>query len=664
MAYFKLIQFGGIAPQVSPRLLADTLAQTASNVNLESQRLTPITDDTVTNPKSDVTTLSSSNRKSVYKYTDTQWLQFDEDVDVVPGPIAGDTNNTVYWTGQSFPRMGRSTQVIGGTVYPNAFFRLGIESPPNTPAVAIKTTVSINATVTTGTGSPSITVTTASNHGAAVGQYVKLAGFSAQNAVPADNLNQEHKILTVPSATTLTFKVSVEATGASTSNSVTNGAIFNATTDSLPDFSTSYVYTFVSSYGEEGPPSAASTVITTDDNAVITVSNLSTAGAKSNNNFGSSAGTKRIYRSNTGSNTTAFQFVAEVAMATTSYEDTSNNNELAEIIPSTFWIAPPDEDTNVYPDGPMKGLTAMPNGILAGFTGKRLCFSERFLPYAWPVSYRITLEDPIVGLAAVGNGLVVTTEASPYLVAGTDPGSMSAMKVESTQACLSKTSMVDMGTVVVYAGPDGLVAAAGTDVRVITEGVITPDQWQAQYYPSTINATLWKGRYLGFYSTGSGFGGFIFDPRAETKGFTTLTASALVRGTFTDPDDGNAYLIIANQIKKFQGGSTDQTYTWKSKDFVPPKPTSMGFLKVDAEAFPVTVKVYGDGSVIYHAVIAAAGSAFTVTGTTPSFSAVTIQEPVVRLPASMNKDFAVEVSSAKVVNEVCIAESIDELRGI
>jgi hypothetical protein len=128
MAYFKLIQFGGIAPQVSPRLLEDTLAQTASNVNLESQRLTPITDDAVVNPKADVTTLASANRQSIYKYADDQWLQFDEDVDVVPGPIAGDTNNTVYWTGQSFPRMGRSTNVIGGTVYPNAFFRLGIES--------------------------------------------------------------------------------------------------------------------------------------------------------------------------------------------------------------------------------------------------------------------------------------------------------------------------------------------------------------------------------------------------------------------------------------------------------------------------------------------------------------------------------------------------------
>ena len=671
MAYFKLIQFGGIAPQVSPRLLEDTLAQTASNVNLESQRLTPITDDTVVNPKADVTTLSNSNRQSIYKYTNTQWLQFDEDVDVVPGPIAGDTNNTVYWTGQSFPRMGRSTNVIGGTVYPNAFFRLGIEAPPNTPAVAIKTPVSIDATLTTVTGSPSITVTTSSNHGASVGEYVKLAGFSAQNAVPADNLNQEHKILTVPSATTLTIKVSVDATGASTSSSVTDGATFNATTDALPDFSTSYVYTFVSSYGEEGPPSAASTVITTDDNAVITVSNLSTAGAKSNNNFGSSAGTKRIYRSNTGSNTTAFQFVAEVAMATTSYDDTSDNDELAEVIPSYYWVAPPDDDTNVYPDGPMKGLTALPNGIMAGFTGKRMCFSEPFLPHAWPTSYRMAIEDNIVGMKAVGNGLIVTTEGSPYLVAGSDPASMSAIKIESTQACLSKTSMVDMGQYVIYAGAEGLVAAAGTDVQIITEGLISPDQWQSTYYPSTINATLWKGRYLGFYNTGSGFGGFIFDPRGGKNALTELTASALIRGTFTDPDDGNAYLIIANQIKKFQGGTTDQTYTWKSKDFVPPKPTSMGFVKVDAEAFPVTVKVYGDGTLFYTGTIALSGTQHSVSGSyvnaagsTVSISSTNIPEPILRLPPRVFKDFAIEVSSAKVVNEVCIAESIDEIRGI
>ena len=669
MAYFKLIQFGGIAPQVSPRLLADTLAQTASNVNLESQRLTPITDDTVTNPKADVTTLSSSNRKSVYKYTDTQWLQFDEDVDVVPGPIAGDTNNTVYWTGQSYPRMGRSTQVIGGTVYPAAHFRLGIESPANTPAVAIKAVVQKNATVTTSSGSSVLTVTTVGVHGAVVGEYVKLAGFGAQNAVPADDINQTHKIATVPSTTTLTVEPAIAATGASTSSTITNGATFKDLADQLPDFSTSYVYTFVSAYGEEGPPSAASTVITTDDNATITVSNLSTGPAKSNSNLGSGA-VKRIYRSNTGSNTTAFQFVAEIALSASSFDDTSINANLAEVIPSTYWIAPPDDDSSTYPDGPLKGLTALPNGVMAGFTGKRLCFSEAFLPYAWPINYRITLEDPIVGIAGVGNGVIVTTESRPYLVAGTDPASMSAVRMETPQACLSKTSMVDMGQYVIYAGPDGLVAAAGTDVQIITEGLITPDQWQAQYYPSTINATLWKGRYLGFYSTGSGFGGFIFDPRSEQKSLTTLTASALIRGTFTDPDDGNAYLIIANQIKKFQGGTTDQTYTWKSKEFTLPKPTGMSFVKVDAEAYPVTIKVYGDGTLFYTGTIALSGTQHSVSGSyiNPAGSSVTISstsigEPILRLPPRIFTTYAVEVSSAKVVNEVAIAESMDEIRG-
>ena len=71
-------------------------------------------------------------------------------------------------------------------------------------------------------------------------------------------------------------------------------------------------------------------------------------------------------------------------------------------------------------------------------------------------------------------------------------------------------------------------------------------------------------------------------------------------GGYTDPDDNELYIIIDNAIKKFQGGATYQTFTWRSKEFVPPKPTSMGFLKVDAEAWPVVVKVYGDGTLFYH----------------------------------------------------------------
>ena len=74
--------------------------------------------------------------------------------------------------------------------------------------------------------------------------------------------------------------------------------------------------------------------------------------------------------------------------------------------------------------------------------------------------------------------------------------------------------------------------------------------------------------------------------------------------------------------------------------------------------------MYGDGSVIYNATISTSGSAFSVTGTTPSFSATAITEPVVRLPASVHTTFAFEVETAKIVNEVCLGESIVELKEV
>ena len=661
MAYIKLRTFGGLAPRLSPRLLRDELATVAADVNLESGRLVPIKDN------SDTLTLSNSSRQSIFKYTDSpeRWLQFDEDVDVVRSPIPGDVNDTVYFSGQSFPKMGRSAQIVGGSVFPNASFRLGIPAPTTAPTVAPVAEEQFDGVITFVNESSTITVTTktsgtAAAHGAAVGEFVVLAGYSASNGVTADDINGTYKIKTVPSVSTLTVELSAAATSSGDSPSVANGASFGANSDAELDYDTSYVYTFVSAFGEEGPPSAASTVITTDDNMTVAISGLETSSSKSNTNLTK----KRIYRSNTGSNTTQFQFVGEVTLATTTFTDSSKNSELAEVIPSTDWIAPPDDDTSLYPDGPMKGLIALQNGVFAGFTGNRICFSEPYQPHAWPAQYRIGIEEKIVGMKATSNGLIVGTESTPYLVTGTDPSAMVAIKIETAEACLSKRSMVDMGETVVFAGPDGLMAAAGVTVQNLTQGLITAEQWQANYYPSTITGFYWQGRYVGFFNTGSGFGGFIFDFRDETTALTNLDASALIRGGFTDPDDNELYLIIGNKIKKFQGSTNNLTYNWKSKEYVLPRHTSFGFAKVDAEEYPVTLKVYGDGSVVYNATISTSGSGFSVTGTTPSFSATAIPEPVVRLPATMHKTYAFEVESAKIVNEVCLGESIVELKEV
>ena len=41
-----------------------------------------------------------------------------------------------------------------------------------------------------------------------------------------------------------------------------------------------------------------------------------------------------------------------------------------------------------------------------------------------------------------------------------------------------------------------------------------------------------------------------------------------------------------------------------------------------------------------------------------------IPEPVLRLPSKLHSAYEIQVESAKIVNEICIAEAIDELRAV
>ena len=56
---------------------------------------------------------------------------------------------------------------------------------------------------------------------------------------------------------------------------------------------------------------------------------------------------------------------------------------------------------------------------------------------------------------------------------------------------------------------------------------------------------------------------------------------------------------------------------------------------------------------------------FTQVTTTPSGIAnATLHESIMRLPAEVGKEWEVEVSSATTINEVCIAQSVDEVKAL
>jgi len=424
-----------------------------------------------------------------------------------------------------------------------------------------------------------------------------------------------------------------------------------------------YVYTLVTSLGEEGPPSLASTTLDVTSTETVTVS-MPTGNNPSGNYFFSSTAKKRIYRSNTGSQFTDFQFVAEVAFATTSYADTVKSSALSEVLPSGSWIGPPDDNTSLYPDGPMLGLTAVGNGVMAGFSGKRFCLSEPYLPHAWPIDYRITLEEDIVDIAATGNGVVALTDGTPYFITGTDPAALTPIRIDLAQACVNKNSVVDMGEFVLYAAPDGLVAVSGSTGEVVSRGLISVDQWSTSFHPTLIRAFRHEGTYVAFYNNGGSLGGWVYDPRASEASFSTITLSAEVRGGFEDPKSGQLFVIEGNKIRKYRGGASNNTLTFKTKKFVTPAPVSMAWVSVHAEAYPVTVKVYGDGALISNYTLSESSGVYTQATTTPSgISNGTLREPIMRLPSAVASEWEVEVSGAVSINEICLAQSMDEIRG-
>ena len=432
-----------------------------------------------------------------------------------------------------------------------------------------------------------------------------------------------------------------------------------------------YVYTVVNDDGEEGPPSQPSSVIQlTDDETGILTINYTYNSVDSQNQavtgYNISTGTSkiRIYRSNSGSTRTTFQFAGEISYGTTTFNDTNTAISLGEVLPSATWIGPPDDDTNLYPTGPLQGLIPLASSVLVGFTGKRVCVSERYLPHAWPVQYRITLDRDIIGLATTRGGVIALTTGKPVFVTGTDPAALTQQTIDFAQSCVNEHSIVDMGDYVIYAGPDGLCAIEGQQGRVLTDSQITAPQWNADFSPTTYKAFRHENTYVAFFTDGGTHSGFVYDPRGGTSSLSTITTSGEVKGGFVDEKDNELYLIIASKIVKYRGATTFKTAKYKSKKFITDKPTSMSWLSIVAATYPVTSKVYVDGNLIANYTIDTDSvNGYALTTTTPaSIAAASIHEPLMRLPAAIGQEFEVEIESQNTVHEFCLSQSTLEIQ--
>uniref|UniRef100_UPI00280AB37B hypothetical protein n=1 Tax=uncultured Bilophila sp. TaxID=529385 RepID=UPI00280AB37B len=349
--------------------------------------------------------------------------------------------------------------------------------------------------------------------------------------------------------------------------------------------SSSYCYTYVQSlqngvYQQESAPSPPSELVDvkSGDGALVSGFRLPSLSGLNITHI-------RIYRTVAGNETGEFRFVAEIPVSQAEYMDTAHDKDVpTDVLQTTLWDRIPDD---------AQGLIKTDNGIYACFRGNELLVSELFIPYAFPESYRLTVEDRIVALGHVDSTIVILTTGRPYLAQGAAPESLQLLHLPIEQPCLSARSVGHLPGGVVYACPDGLMLFTSAEQSLLTSGVFTRDQWQ-ELGPENLVGSVLDGWYIGFFSGTNQ--GFILDLGRKDVVRVELPG-APVHALYHHVNDDCVYLAVGRDISVFEGGEP-LPYTWRSKPFFMSALTSMSALRIEGgqdRGNPVAVRLFGPG---------------------------------------------------------------------
>jgi hypothetical protein len=337
-----------------------------------------------------------------------------------------------------------------------------------------------------------------------------------------------------------------------------------------------YVETFVNDLGWESAPGPVSNGVLCKPGAILALSSLGTPPA---GNYGFV--TRRIYRTQAGTNNSAdFYFLIEVPIATTSTTDDAR--QLGGLLATEGWLPPPTDGF---------GLVTLWNSMMAMLSGKELYICEAGFPYAWPLKYVKEFKDTPVATACWGQNLLVLTTGTPVCFYGQDPASITDQPPGLAQACRSARGVVSFSFGVVWPSNEGLAFYGDRGQYLVTKDILTPDQWRA-LNPDTMVAGRWGRFYVCSYNVGTQKG-FMIDPLNPAGGIWYLSQG--FDACHYDELADQLYVLNGGNVNKFAAGSS-LTANYVSKQFLQPYAVNYGYCKVVATAYPVTVKIYANGS--------------------------------------------------------------------
>jgi hypothetical protein len=408
-----------------------------------------------------------------------------------------------------------------------------------------------------------------------------------------------------------------------------------------------YTYAFVTELGEIGPATTPTLADGLDD-GTWELTGIQDVPPDSANRSITHVNLYRTITSTSGVAT--YFFLAQIPLGILAYTDNDSTAlvSLNEQYNGFSWLPPPTD---------LVGLTELPSGALAGFSGTDLYFSEPFQPYAWPREYTIAVDYPIVGLAAVQNGVVILTESAPAVAFGSAPGTMSLIKSSTVEPCLSKRSIVPTTEGVFYASQNGLVLATPSGMQVMTKQAIDPDQWETDFNPASLRMARAGTRLIAIEETGIGF---FIDPTEESGSIIDLDLLVDAVNVVTDARSGEVLVISEDVVYEWEGPEEDRSnWLWRSKEFQIPNPTNMGVAMVHLT--PFTGAIPGGGPAI-----AADKVLLTVfAGGVQRFQAQVGNREQVRLPSGFKSDlWQFEVEGYAEVHSVALANTPAELTGV
>lgn len=329
-----------------------------------------------------------------------------------------------------------------------------------------------------------------------------------------------------------------------------------------------YVVTYVNSRGQESARSDASPSAGDADNSAVATLTIQ---PRPNPSELWDVVAVRVYRLISGNidgqlseENSEYMFAFEVDVSTVSWadpivvQDTTPVDRLAEAPPHVHAVPPPED---------LHGITVLTSGVLVGFRGNELWFSEPFQPYSWPCHMR--LDDCIKGIRESDGSIYVATDGRPYVVSVSNKTEECVccrevhMHVEPAPMRSDMRGMVGTSTGAMWPTNDGLARMSGGSLNLMSHADVAEDNWP-EFIPMV--ASHLNGRYYGFGAKSFSFDytdGVYADGDVGANS-RMYTISYNVDAVYSDKH-GFMYVAMGNKVYIWDASDEFEVYTWRSK---------------------------------------------------------------------------------------------------